>query len=155
MISSILHRHKDIPPLSLDSSLRGVVLVSPWVSFSTDAKSFEENKDKDMFVAAFSVEWADDFATPEERDNYSEPIRADASWWKGTPVEKALMVAGDDELFRDDITRFAGTLKQAGVDLEFVNCPSQIHVDCHLDASTGMEPGVMSTSIWAWLETLF
>jgi acetyl esterase/lipase len=108
-----------------------------------------------MFSAISMMSMVDEFVTPEEHDNYSEPIRADSDWWKETPVEKVLMLAGDHEMFRDDIVVFSGTLEKAGVDLNFVNCPLQVHVECHLDAQTGMEPGLMSTSIWDWLDTLF
>ena len=65
------------------------------------------------------------------------------------------MVVGDLEMFRDDTEVFAGTLEKAGVPLKFVKCPLQIHVDCTLDAGSGLEPGFMSTSIWEWFDTLF
>jgi acetyl esterase/lipase len=125
------------------------------VTFSTDAKSFQENKDKDMFTAESMVGWASQYVSPEERDNYSEPGRADADWWKNAPVNSALMVCGDCEMFRDDIVIFASTLEKAGLILEFVNCPLQVHVDCTLDAGSGMEPGLMSTSVWDWFNTIF
>lgn len=101
------------------------------------------------------VDWANQYATLEERDNFSEPVRADAAWWKGTPVDSFLMVCGDCEMFRDDIVIFAQTLDTAGVKLKFVNCPLQVHVDCTLDAVSGLEPGLMSTTIWDWLNTIF
>lgn len=99
--------------------------------------------------------WAQDYALPEERDNYSEPMRADSSWWKNLPAKQTLNVIGDYEMFRDDLAEFGKTLKQAGVDVIDVHCPMQVHIDCILDAATGMEPGPMSKEIWKWLPTVF
>jgi acetyl esterase/lipase len=108
-----------------------------------------------MFTAESMVNWAGQYVSPTEKNNYSEPVRADAHWWKDAPVDSVLMVCGDCELFRDDTVVFAGTLEKAGVNLEFVNCPLQIHVDCTLDAGSGLEPGLMSTSIWGWYDKMF
>jgi len=108
-----------------------------------------------MFIAESSTALANQFVTPAERDNYSEPILAETDWWKDAPVHNVLVVWGDCEMFRDDNTVFANTLKKAGLNVEFVNCPLQVHVDCTLDAASGMEPGLMSTTIWDWFQTMF
>lgn len=154
VLSHTLHPHPDIPALSLPSPLRGLFLISPWVSFSMDAGSFEENKDKDMFNATSMVGFAAEFAEPAERNNYSEPIRTKSSWWQRAPVENMLLVAGAEEMFRDDIAVFAETLKEANANLEFVMCPRETHVECTLEAQFGMESGVMSNSIRNWLDKM-
>lgn len=155
VISSIAHPHPKIPSLTPDSPLKGVVLMSPWVSFSTDTNSFKENKDKDIDTVAAVMGFAADFATAEERDNYSEPIRTDSHWWKGVGIENALMLVGDQEMFCDDVTAFARTLDEAGVNLKFFNCPRHLHIESTLNAQAGTEPGLMSTAIWDWLDTVF
>jgi acetyl esterase/lipase len=155
LISSILHPHSGIPSLTLPSPLNGVFLISPWVSFSTDAKSIEENKENDMFPIASMVDWAGKYVTPEERNNYSEPVRAKAEWWKDAPVDSILMVCGDSEMFRDDTMVFAETLTEAGLNLEFVNCPLETHVECTLELGPGMEPSFMSKSVRGWFDAMF
>jgi acetyl esterase/lipase len=108
-----------------------------------------------MFTIESSVKFANQFASPEERNNYSEPIRASPEWWKDAPVESVLMVSGDFEMFRDDIIVFAETLEKAKVNLEYVNCPLEVHVECTLDAGSGLEPGLMSNSVWSWFNMMF
>lgn len=108
-----------------------------------------------MFTAESSTALANQFVTPAERDNYSEPILAETDWWKDAPVDNVLLVCGDLEMFRDDNRVFANTLEKAGLNVEFVNCPLQVHVDCILDAGSGMEPGLMSTTIWDWFNKIF
>lgn len=152
VLSHARRPHPDIPTLSLPSPIRGLVLISPWVSFSMEAASFEENKDKDMFNASSMMGFAADFAKPSERNNYSEPIRAEPSWWRQAPAENILLVAGAEEMFRDDIAFFAETLEKAGTNLKFVMCENETHVECTLEAQFGMEAGVMSNAVRSWLD---
>lgn len=111
---------------------------------------------KDIHGAKSMLELASDFVDESERNEWTEPIRADASWWKSSsfPARKTLNVWGDYELFHDDISKFGKTLVEAGVDVKNVECPMQVHIDCILDAQSGLEVGPMSTETWKWLETV-
>lgn len=62
---------------------------------------------------------------------------------------------GEYELFRDDVEAFGGKLRASGQDVTAVGCPMEVHVDCFLDAMAGTECGLMSTSIWDWLDSVF
>lgn len=67
------------------------------------------------------------------------------------PVRKILNVWGALEMFRDHIATFGQRLQMAGNSINNVECPMQVHIDCILDAQTGLEPGPMSVKIWEWL----
>lgn len=151
LASHILHPCPDVPPLKLESPLAGLLLISPWVSFESTSPSFEKNKDYDIFTKHHMHTLAKDYVFDNERNNWSEPIRAEVSWWKGLPTRKVLNVFGESEVFRDDINEFGQTLKQAGLDVKSVECPKQIHVECVADAHFGTEIGSMSHDVWDWL----
>ena len=155
LLSCIQHRHPSIPALQLAAPLKGALLISPWTSFSTDWQSHTANRDLDIHSGRTMKDWASDFASNDERNNHSEPALADVSWWTGMPVEKVLVVYGEYEIFRDDNKAFADTLGKAGIDVEQIECAKQVHIDCILDAQTGMQAGPMSEAIWKWLPTLY
>lgn len=156
LMSHILHPHPDIPPLNLNESLAGFLFISPWLIFDTNAPSFEENEHKDMYGKASLYDWAHDFApAPTDRNNYTEPLRADVSWWSGKPARSILNLAGEYEMFRDDIQAFGRNLEKAKLNVKTVTCSMQVHVDCILDAQSGLEHGQMSAEIWGWLDTVF
>ncbi|KAL5313072.1 hypothetical protein ACEPPN_019499 [Leptodophora sp. 'Broadleaf-Isolate-01'] len=154
LASVLTHPCPGIEPLAIPEKLRGMLLISPWVSFETSSASYEMNKGFDVFTAESMQELARDFVLDEERNNWTEPIRADVDWWQNLPAEQVLNVFGSHEVFRDGDKQLGDTLKQAGVAIKSVECPSQVHVDCILDAQTGFEAGPMSTEIWQWLGTV-
>lgn len=155
LMSILLHPHEGIKPLKLESPLAGLLLISAWVSFKSDSQSFKDNNERDIHQKAQMHEWADDFATPEERNNYTEPVDADSSWFKGFPARKTLNIYGGYEIFRDDIAAVGKKLREAGAVVDDVECPLQVHIDCILDAAAGYEVGPMSTETWKWLENVF
>lgn len=155
LVSIALHFDKTFPKLESTTPIAGMFLISPWTSFSTNSGSYEENKVKDIFSSNQTHEWVNNFVNEDERNEYSEPVRALSSWWKKAPVLKTLVISGDDELFRDDIQILSRRLKDAGLDVNAVNCTNQVHIECILDAETGDEPGQMSFEIWAWLIAVF
>ena len=155
IISTLLHGYPSIPALSLETSLAGVLLISPWICFSMNSKSFEENIKKDIVTTEILKYFEADFVSSTDKNNYSEPILANADWWVKAPVEKFLVLRGDYEVFRDDIETFSKTLGEAGLNIDAVNCARQVHMDCILDIMSGLEPGPMSFAVWDWLETVF
>jgi len=150
IMSIILHPHPDIQPLQLQEPLAGLLLISPWISFESNTSSFATNATKDMHSPAVMHLMAADLASPHERNNYTEPARTDASWWRNLPAKRTLNVFGGYEMFRDDDAKLGVTLKEAGANVESVECPLQVHIDCILDAQSNLEVGPMSTKIWEW-----
>ncbi|KAJ5958127.1 uncharacterized protein N7479_005277 [Penicillium vulpinum] len=154
LMSHILHPLDGIPVVKFEGALKGLLLISPWVCFNGDNASYEENKDRDIVNPTVMKSMADDFVDPAQKTEYSEPIIASSSWWRGMPVESILNVFGAYELFRDHIATFGRTLEEAELRVENVACPLHVHIDCILDAQTGMQPGIMGITTWKWLEGL-
>lgn len=150
LMSIILHPHPGIQPLHLQEPLAGLLLISPWISFESNTPSFATNVTKDMHNPAVMHDMATDFALPQERNNYTEAVRADASWWRNLPAKSTLNVFGGYEMFRDDDANLGVTLAEAGANVESVECPLQVHIDCILDAQSNLDIGPMSTAIWEW-----
>ncbi|EXJ65787.1 uncharacterized protein A1O5_11028 [Cladophialophora psammophila CBS 110553] len=153
ILSATKHSHPGIPWLELASPLKGALLISPWVDLSVGtSKSWIENKDKDIVSTTIIPELVGNLVSDDERGEFSDPARADSKWWADTPVSSILALAGTHELFCDDIREVCHKLKEAGLNVEAVECPKQVHIDCMLDAQSGLEHGAMSHAIWDWLK---
>lgn len=55
--------------------------------------------------------WSRAFLGAKKRDEYNEPLTADAAWWQGLKAEEILLVASADECLTDDIERMGEILK--------------------------------------------
>ncbi|KAF2806750.1 alpha/beta-hydrolase [Mytilinidion resinicola] len=155
VISSIMHPHPDIKPLSLSGPLAGLLLNGPWVTFSTDAKSFQDNAAKDIHGVDGLHWFTRKFVNDDEKNNYTEPLGADISWWKDLPAKETIVLAGGHELFLTDDREFASKLKDAGVSVKYVECENEVHIDCFLDAQFGTDPGMMTFATWEWSVDVF
>ncbi|OAG42057.1 hypothetical protein AYO21_03792 [Fonsecaea monophora] len=155
ILSATAHSHPGIPSLKLDAPLKGALLVSPWIDLSVGtSKSWVENKDKDIVSANIVDPLVNNLVSKDERNEFTDPARADSKWWSGAQVSSILTLAGTHELFFDDIVKFSQKLKAGGLNEELVECPQQVHIDCFLDAQSGLEHGTMSHAIWDWLKKL-
>lgn len=86
-------------------------MVSPWVTFNQNSRSFQSNSSKDVVDAGVLKLWSDAFMGDAKIDEYNDPLSAEPQWWENTPVEKICFTGGADELFADDISAFAKKLK--------------------------------------------
>lgn len=150
LISNVLHPYRGTDPLVLSEPLRGLLLISPWVSVDTDTQSYKDYGEIDVAPVTLLEEMGRAFVQSSDRNAWSEPYSADVSWWKKAPVSDVLVVSGGTEVFKDHILRVGQNLKLAGVNSQTVVCDGQIHVECILDAESGLEPRSMSEEIWKW-----
>ncbi len=112
ILSHISHPHPAIAPLELSAPLRGVVLLGPWTSFDTEGwESVKYNKYKDAVTPRSANLWSSNFLGGKPRDQYNEPMVAEAEWWRGLRVEEVLVVAGGDEVLLDSTKAFEGKLQ--------------------------------------------
>lgn len=68
-------------------------------------------KDRDIISPEIASKWSRAFLGAKKRDEYNEPLTADAAWWQGLKAEEILLVASADECLTDDVTRMGKILK--------------------------------------------
>lgn len=114
IISHISHPHPQIPPLHLSAPFKGIILLTPWVSFDSSVSSSGERcKNRDILNPEIASKWASAFLGEQERDEYNEPLTAKAAWWEGlkAKAEEILLVASEDECLTDDVVKMGEILK--------------------------------------------
>jgi acetyl esterase/lipase len=115
IISHLLHPHPDasIPPLDMDSPLKGAVLVSPWVTFSSVSASYMTNRKKDFFNQEVLAKWGRYYMGTAAPDAYNQPGTTNAKWWQGmeAKIRDVLVTSGENEVMFDDTRTFSETLK--------------------------------------------
>ena len=107
VLSHMMHPHKDLTPLHLDSGakLASAILLAPWCSFRTDWPSSQYNAKKDIVSPGAGNRWSQSFLGGKEKDGYNEPLSATLGWWNDLKevVEEILIVGGGDEILVDPI----------------------------------------------------
>ncbi|EHK23133.1 uncharacterized protein TRIVIDRAFT_28223 [Trichoderma virens Gv29-8] len=143
---SVAHPSPAIPPLKLESKLRGVVLVSPWVSFDFKDASCTKNARKDLLSITTLKRWGEAFmGTPSPHtDNvelYNAPLAAPDEHWRDLMAERVLVLAGKDEVLVDSIDQFSRKLTGAlGTDrVTVLIAEGEAHDMPSLDLQFGIE----------------
>lgn len=111
LISHLLHTHESLEPVRLSDTLGGLLLLSPWVTFAQEAPAMIKNEGKDVLEKLVLQRWSTSFLGKAEVDNYNTPLNAKPDWWQQMPVREICVLAGKDEIFRDDIELFVENLK--------------------------------------------
>ena len=111
LLLHLSHPSPDVPEVKIESKLKAVVLVAPWVSFKTEWPSMHRNRYKDLLATDAGTKWSRDYLGGRPTSTYAEALEAPASWWEGAKVEQLLCVAGSDELLLDPITKWVEKYK--------------------------------------------
>jgi acetyl esterase/lipase len=117
--------HPHVDKIALSSRLRGALLISPWVSFETESPAFTDNAESDYLTPQALNRASAAFIGPAgANDEYSEPIRAPAEWWKevaATACDEVMVWGGGGEILIDSIRIFANTIAHgfAGADAAY------------------------------------
>lgn len=112
IISHISHPHPQIPPLHLSAPFKGILLLTPWVSFASSVTSSGERcKNRDIITLEIASRWSNAFLGAQKGDEYNEPLTAKAAWWEGSKAEEILLVASADECLTDDVAKMGEILK--------------------------------------------
>lgn len=159
ILSHLRSPHPDIPSLATPSQpapvLRGAFCISPRCSNKCDSASFASNAGKDIVgvrsMNLFTSNWqpADEV--------WAAATRGDRTFWSQVAAQRVLLLAGENEVYRDDIETVAGlmgTENKPGADRQLTVCPGEIHVQCVLDLGMGIETGYMLTAVLEWLRSL-
>ena len=111
LLSHLSHPSPDVPEVKIDSKLKALVLVAPWVSFKTEWPSMHRNLYKDIITPDSGRKWSRDYLGGHPSNPYAEALEAPAGWWEGAKVEQLLCVAGSDEMLVDPINMWVEKYK--------------------------------------------
>lgn len=111
VLSHLNHPSPDVPTLKLDTKLKALILVAPWVGFEPKWPSSEKNKYKDIVTSETGGQWSRDYLGEKSSSPYAEAVTAEPSWWKSPQVEHIICVAGADELLVDPVSEWVDTYK--------------------------------------------
>ncbi|KAG9570958.1 alpha/beta hydrolase fold protein, partial [Aureobasidium melanogenum] len=112
LLSHLTHPHPNIAPIDLGSeSLKGLALISPWVTFSQEADAWKRNARKDCLSPVAITTWTNEFLQQAPHDNYNSPLTAPESWWADIPVSEIMVTGGEDEVLVDDVMSMIKKLK--------------------------------------------
>ena len=159
VLSHIIEPSPYTAPLALNGAkLRGALLISPWVTFSTAAPSFEANAKADFLCKRILDEFADALE-PKMDEVYSEPVVAKPEFWKNMPVAKILITAGDWEVFLDDIQSLAKNMNakepRENATIELAISKRECHIQSVIDLSINISPpGMMMQQVLDWCKRL-
>lgn len=88
----------------------------------------QRNRYKDYLAIPVLNSWAAVFRGSATSDYYMEPLTAPLEWWQGLPVQRGLLLAGEDEVLFDDIQKFSRVFTT--VEVSF--CPVENEPHDHL-----------------------
>jgi len=102
-----------------------VAAVSPWTDMSISGGSIASRAGTDVTTTVYSLhQLRDSFVSPDQwHDPTASPLSGDLS---GLPP--VYLMAGDDEMLRDDTIRFGAKAIAAGVDVTFDIVPEMQHI---------------------------
>ena len=150
LASQLLHPHHSLPTLHLPSHAStetdvnppgelfpepfgGMLLISPWLEYNTDAPSFVRNSARDV-IPLNSWQVFADIVRPgivPELHNHLEPGIAPRSWWKGLGrvFPRVLITAGEHEGIVDSIQKTGTVIAKEVKDTTVFVLPGGIHED--------------------------
>ncbi|KAF1961787.1 alpha/beta hydrolase fold protein [Byssothecium circinans] len=141
VISHLLHPHPDpsIPPLHMDTPLKGALLVSPWTNFNPAAASYTTNRKKDFVNRYILAKWGRYYMGTASSDAYNQPGTATDKWWQGidAKVRDVAITAGGNEVMFDDTRTFSETLKKSFPGLEVQIMKEETHDQIFMDPVVG------------------
>lgn len=157
-----------ISPLIVSEQFKGLLAISPRTANKPQADSFRYNGGKDFMnkrsLCAITETWkpADDV--------WAAPVLAKPGFWNGLKAGRALLVVGENEVYRDDVCHVANVMgagenngivtlksnlkKATDPAVQLIVCPGEMHCQASLDKSLGITDGHMTQGIARWLSGL-
>lgn len=154
-----------IAPLIMSDEFRGLLAISPRTANQPQAESFQYNGGKDFMskrsLSAITATWkpADDV--------WAAPVLAKPGFWDGLKAGRALIVVGENEVYRDDVCHVANAMGAKENDskvtmkgdlekgrepaVQLIVCPGEMHCQASLDKTLGIMDGHMTQGIARWL----
>lgn len=158
LLAHIKQPHPVVPKIirsSEEDRMKGALLISPWVSNTFTAMSYDENATKDYLVRD-SLEVFTQLWTPKE-ELWADILLAPGDLLKHLPVERVLLTVGGFEVFRDDVRTLAtsmGARPDKYSPTAFLETAAEIHVQPGVDAALGLPMCKSLLEILLWCRSL-
>jgi acetyl esterase/lipase len=166
-LGHLLHPHpksETVPQVSLPEGKKflGVMVLSPWITFSTKADAFKRNKLKDICTTAALDRWSTSFMGDAKEDPYNQPLSAPKGWWTGCNniVNEVFVGGGQDEVMIDDIVAFGKQIqdewkKEPRIgEVEIVVVPDEAHDSFIADRLFGANNIQMKVEVRRWMKKI-
>ena len=108
------------PPITLDSPVKGCFLVSPLTSLNLTTRSFKDWFSVDMLSETIVSRYGEYLmhGSPWHRERFEGhgwgmALDVPETWWEGLDVvDRVLVTAGWEEVFRDHVAQLANVLRR-------------------------------------------
>ncbi|KAG8411511.1 hypothetical protein J3458_015567 [Metarhizium acridum] len=156
VLSHLAHRHAEIDDLSLAEPLAAAVMMAPWTALDGQVLLSPYNG-ADVLDAPALKYWAEKYMGARAPDYYTDASSAPADWFRGLPVGRILVLAGQNEILLPSINAFVKTLEAGYGPVEFYVAEREAHIapfvnlNFYCGAPTGQGDKLQS---WldAWLD---
>ena len=162
LLSHLNHPAGDIESVKILEPLKGICLISPFLSFDYKKSSYQTLAKYDYLTLEHMKELNENFKPiglsdqDAIQDPYLSPLDAPPGWWKESRVSRILLVVGSWEVFLDDCIAFRQRLQEAadtGTRVELVQCSKEVHAACVADQVFDLEYDSTKT-ILAWMSDM-
>ncbi|KAK8142159.1 hypothetical protein G3M48_009260 [Beauveria asiatica] len=128
VLSHLAHPHPSIAPLRLPKPLAGAAAIAPWVSLHPDLSEQVIYDGGDIVTTFVGESWSREFMGDAEADYYTDAFDAPSSWFETFPVDKMLMLGGENEILMPMIELFYETVKAGYPNVELFKGKRESHV---------------------------
>ncbi|KAM3517347.1 hypothetical protein NHJ13051_009060 [Beauveria bassiana] len=108
--------------------LAGAAAIAPWVSLHPDLPEQVIYDGGDIVTTFVGESWSREFMGDAKPDYYTDAFDAPSSWFETFPVDKMLMLGGENEILMPMIELFYETVKAGHPNVELFKGKRESHV---------------------------
>ncbi|KAG5915436.1 hypothetical protein E4U42_008059 [Claviceps africana] len=127
VLAHLTHPHEAVEELVLTEPLAGAVMVAPWIAIHKPDPRLAGDGAKDIILKPALDTFARNYMGAAASDYFTDPCRAPAEWFRGMPVKRILVMAGQYEYLLPSIDAFVKTLQAGYGPVEFYVAEKEVH----------------------------
>ncbi|KAG5975075.1 hypothetical protein E4U55_007899 [Claviceps digitariae] len=127
VLAHLTHQHEAIDELPLEEPLAAAVMVAPWTALNEPDARLAGYSGGDVISKQSLETWARNYTGGATPDYYTDASRAPAEWFRGFPVGKILVMAGQHEYLLPSIDAFVKTLQAGYGPVEYYVADKEAH----------------------------